>query len=68
MRPGKVRELAVNSLKRTTAAPNLPTLDSMFSGYKSANWYAMFVPASAPSAAATQIKRAITLCHTQQNS
>ncbi len=50
VRSGKVRALAVTSTKRTTAAPNLPTLDSIYPGYDSANWYAMFVPAGTPPA------------------
>ncbi len=48
VRSGKVRALAVTSSKRTTAAPHLPTLDSIYPGYDSANWYALFVPAGTP--------------------
>lgn len=50
VRSGKVRGLAVTSLKRTAAAPNLPTLDSYYPGYESANWYAMFAPANTAAA------------------
>ena len=50
VRSGKVRGLAVTSIKRTSAAPNIPTLDSFFPGYESANWYAMFVPVATPPA------------------
>ena len=50
VRSGKVRGLAVTSTKRTAAAPNLPTLDSIYPGFDSANWYAMFVPAATPAA------------------
>lgn len=50
VRSGKVRGLAVTSTKRTTASPNLPTLDSIYPGFDSANWYAMFVPAGTPPA------------------
>ena len=50
VRSGKVRGLAVTSINRTTAAPNLPTLDSIYPGFDSANWYAMFVPAGTPPA------------------
>ena len=48
VRSGKVRGLAVTSLKRTSAAPDLPTLDSIYPGFDSANWYAMFLPAGTP--------------------
>ncbi len=50
IRSGRVRALAVTSVKRTAAAPDLPTLDSMYPGYDSANWYALFVPAATPTA------------------
>ncbi len=50
VRSGRVRALAVTSLKRTAAAPELPTLDSIYPGFDSANWYAMFVPATTPAA------------------
>jgi tripartite-type tricarboxylate transporter receptor subunit TctC len=50
VRSGKVRALAVSSLKRTAAAPQLPTLDSYYPGFDSANWYAMFAPAGTPPA------------------
>jgi tripartite-type tricarboxylate transporter receptor subunit TctC len=50
VRSGKVRALAVTSAKRTTAAPDLPTIASFYPGYDSANWYAMFAPAATPAA------------------
>ena len=50
VRSGKVRGLAVTSLKRAAAAPDLPTLDSIYPGYDSANWYALFAPAGTPPA------------------
>ena len=50
MRAGRVRALAVTSLKRSPRAPDVPTLDSFYAGYESANWYAMFVPAGTPAA------------------
>ena len=50
VRSGRVRALAVTSIKRTAAAPDLPTLDSIYPGFESANWYAMFVPAATPAA------------------
>jgi tripartite-type tricarboxylate transporter receptor subunit TctC len=50
VRSGKVRAIAVSSIKRTAAAPHLPTLDSIYPGFESANWYAMFAPAGTPAA------------------
>lgn len=55
VRSGKVRGLAVTSLKRTAAAPDLPTLDSLYPGYESANWYAMFAPAGTPPAIVSRL-------------
>ena len=50
LRSGRVRALAVTSIKRTAAAPEVPTLDSIYPGFDSANWYAMLVPAATPAA------------------
>jgi len=50
VRSGKVRGLAVTSIKRAASAPDLPTLDSFYPGYDSANWYALFAPAGTPAA------------------
>lgn len=55
VRSGKVRGLAVTSLKRTAAAPDLPTLDSFYPGFESANWYAMFAPAGTPAAVINRV-------------
>jgi len=50
MRVGKVRALAVTSRKRSSAAPEVPTLDSFYPGYESANWFSLFAPAGTPAA------------------
>ncbi len=55
VRSGKVRALAVTSVKRSSAAPDLPTLDSLYPGFDSANWYAMFVPAGTPPAVISKL-------------
>ena len=41
---GKVRALAVTTGKRSGAFPNLPTMSSIYPGFESDNWYAMFLP------------------------
>ena len=48
IRSGRVRALAVTTTKPSSADPGLPTLDSFYPGYESANWYAVFVPAGTP--------------------
>ncbi len=50
IRSGKVRGLAVTSCERTAVARDLPTLASIYPGYESANWYALFAPANTPAA------------------
>jgi tripartite-type tricarboxylate transporter receptor subunit TctC len=45
---GKVRALAVTTAKRSGAFPDLPTMASIYPGFESDNWYAMFLPAGTP--------------------
>ena len=48
LRSGKARGLAVTSLERSSALPDLPTMNSMYPGFESGNWYAMFYPKGTP--------------------
>jgi tripartite-type tricarboxylate transporter receptor subunit TctC len=49
IRAGKLRALAVTSQKRSTVAPELPTVaESGIPGYVVTGWYGMFVPAATP--------------------
>lgn len=48
MKAGRVRGLAVTTVKRSSAFPELPTMHSIFPGFESDNWYAMFFPAGTP--------------------
>ena len=41
----KIRALAVTTAKRSGAFPDLPTMTSIYPGFESDNWYAMFFPA-----------------------
>lgn len=45
---GKIRPLAVTTLKKSGAFPELPTMASIYPGFESDNWYAMFFPAGTP--------------------
>ena len=45
---GKARALAVTTPKRSSALPDLPTMNSIFPGFESDNWYAMFFPKGTP--------------------
>jgi tripartite-type tricarboxylate transporter receptor subunit TctC len=48
VRAGKVRPLAVTTVKKSSVFPDLPTLDSFYPGFDCDNWYAMFVTAGTP--------------------
>jgi len=48
LKGGKIRALAVTTLKRSGAFPELPTMASIYPGFESDNWYAMFFPAGTP--------------------
>jgi tripartite-type tricarboxylate transporter receptor subunit TctC len=48
IKSGKVRALAVTTAKRSGALPELPTMASLYPGFESDNWYAMFFPTGTP--------------------
>lgn len=50
IRAGKVRPLAVTSLKPSSVLPKVPVLANLYPGFESANWYALFAPAGTPAA------------------
>ena len=46
---GKLRGLAVTTLKRSTSVPDLPTIDEAgVRGFDVSSWYALFAPAKTP--------------------
>ena len=48
VKSGKARALAVTTPKRSSAFPDLPTMNSIYPGFESDNWYAMFFPKGTP--------------------
>jgi tripartite-type tricarboxylate transporter receptor subunit TctC len=48
IKQGKVRALAVTTPKRASALSDLPTMTSIYPGFESDNWYAMFFPKGTP--------------------
>jgi tripartite-type tricarboxylate transporter receptor subunit TctC len=44
LKSGKAKALAVTTPKRSSALPDLPTMNSIYPGFESDNWYAMFFP------------------------
>jgi tripartite-type tricarboxylate transporter receptor subunit TctC len=57
---GKVRPLAVASIKRVSSLPNVPTLDeSGLTGYDLSVWYGMLAPTGTPQAIITSLNGAL---------
>lgn len=52
---GRLRGLAVTTVKRSAVLPNLPTLDSMYPGFETYNWFTLFAPAKTPQAIITRL-------------
>jgi len=48
LKSGKAKALAVTTEKPSPAFPELPTMSSMYPGFVSDNWYAMFFPKNTP--------------------
>lgn len=48
LKSGRAKAIAVTTPKRSSALPDLPTMSSMYPGFVSDNWYAMFYPAGTP--------------------
>lgn len=46
---GKVRPIAITSLKRSAAMPEVPTIDELgYKGFEANTWFALFAPAGTP--------------------
>jgi tripartite-type tricarboxylate transporter receptor subunit TctC len=51
VREGKLRALAVTSLQRSSAVPDLPTIaEAGYAGFEATNWYGLVAPAHTPAA------------------
>ena len=59
LRSGKVKALAVTSPTPTRLAPGVPTLASLYPGFESVNWYAVFAPAATPAAIVNKLSAEI---------
>ncbi|MCC6246712.1 MAG: tripartite tricarboxylate transporter substrate binding protein [Rubrivivax sp.] len=62
---GKLRALAVSTLKRSAAFPDVPTVSeaggAALAGFEVDSWYAMFVPAKTPRAVIERLNRALNI-------
>lgn len=61
VRAGKLRALAVTTLKRSPGAPEIPTVAEALKipDYEVDSWYAMFAPANTPSAVIARMNKEI---------
>jgi tripartite-type tricarboxylate transporter receptor subunit TctC len=60
IRSGKVRALAVTSLKRSAALPEVPTLDEAgLKGYEVTAWFGLAVPAATPRETVLRLNEAL---------
>ena len=58
MKTGRLRALGVTSLKRLSAAPDVPTIaESGLPGYEVVQWFGVFVPAGTPKSVIVQLNR-----------
>ncbi|HSC96050.1 MAG TPA: tripartite tricarboxylate transporter substrate binding protein [Burkholderiales bacterium] len=48
IRSGRLRPLAVTTVKPSAALPGVPTMASFFRGFETDNWFALFAPAGTP--------------------
>lgn len=57
---GKLRALAVTTVKRSSTLPNMPTLaEAGLPGYEVSPWFAVFVPAATPKPVITKLRAAL---------
>jgi tripartite-type tricarboxylate transporter receptor subunit TctC len=58
---GKLRAIAVSSLRRAAAAPSIPTIaEAGVPGYESAQWYGLWAPAGTPQDIVAWLHREVT--------
>lgn len=56
IKAGRIRALAVTTLKRSRELPNVHTLNELgFKGFEISGWYGLMAPAAAPKAAITRL-------------
>jgi tripartite-type tricarboxylate transporter receptor subunit TctC len=59
VKAGKLRALAVSTVKRSAVFPDVPTMvESGFKGFEVDSWYAMFVPAKTPQTIIDRLNKA----------
>lgn len=60
IRSGKVRAIAVSSLQRSEAAPDIPTIaESGLAGFEALTWFGVFAPAATPGPVVSRLEESI---------
>jgi tripartite-type tricarboxylate transporter receptor subunit TctC len=59
IRSKRIKALAVTTLKPSSLLPDVPPLASIYPGFESTNWYAVFAPAGTPEAIVSKISQEI---------
>jgi tripartite-type tricarboxylate transporter receptor subunit TctC len=60
LRSGKLRGIAVASLKRNPVVPDLPTAAETVPGYEATNWWGIVAPAGTPAAIVARLHKALS--------
>jgi tripartite-type tricarboxylate transporter receptor subunit TctC len=55
LRTGKLRALAVTTKRKSSALPDVPTVDASYPGFDIDNWYGFYAPAATPAAIVNRI-------------
>ena len=56
---GKIRAVAVTTLKRSPSAPDIPTVAETIPGFEAVTWFAMFAPAGTPRSAIERLHQEV---------
>lgn len=59
VRSGRVRALAVASLRKSLALPDVPLMSATFPGFEADNWYSLFATAGTPADIVARLNREI---------
>src|SRR5687767_3216103 len=60
LKTGKLTGIGVTSVKRSPAAPDVPTIGESLPGYEVENWYGLFTPARTPKEIVVRLNRDVT--------
>ncbi|WP_459615570.1 Bug family tripartite tricarboxylate transporter substrate binding protein [Bordetella sp. 2513F-2] len=57
IKSGRLRAIAVSTLKRSTLLPDLPAINETYPGFEVNSWYGLMAPAGTPQAIVGQLQR-----------